>query len=204
MKSDARKGKGPQRINLCFLTPTHPQTPMTNDQIRRNDQIRMTKPATAQRRAIGHSGFGFLSSLVIGHWSFNDLCRSAELQFGTVWRAPIADLEIGAPGARFKDPMRAKNSVGALHEPAVPERGSVTRRTGAVARRCGSQSRYLFSVRHATVCRQDAGSTFGVTFRPPLNTYQSRAPTALSGSWSQCMRNKRKEATHEHPSTGGA
>src|SRR6266487_4819995 len=41
---------------------------------------------------------------------------------------------------------------------------------------------YLFSVlpascrqngtmRHATVCRQDAGSTFGVTFRPPLNTY---------------------------------
>src|SRR5437867_2415213 len=26
-------------------------------------------------------------------------------------------------------PMRAKNSVGALHEPGVPERGSVTRRT---------------------------------------------------------------------------
>ena len=27
------------------------------------------------------------------------------------------------------------------------------------------------TMRHATVCRQDAGSTFGVTFRPPLNTY---------------------------------
>ena len=43
---------------------------MTNDQIRRNDQIRMTKPATSQLRAFGHSGFGFHSSLVIRHWSF--------------------------------------------------------------------------------------------------------------------------------------
>src|SRR5438093_7620802 len=43
------------------------QTRMTNDQIRRNDQIRMTKPATAQLRAIGHSGFGFLSSFVVRH-----------------------------------------------------------------------------------------------------------------------------------------
>ena len=51
------------------------QTRMTNDQIRRDDQIRMTKPATAQLRAIGHSGFGFLSSLVIGHSSFNDFYR---------------------------------------------------------------------------------------------------------------------------------
>src|SRR5207249_1934223 len=48
-------------MNLDF------QTRMTNDEIRRNDQIRMTKPATAQLRAIGHSGFGFLWSLVIGH-----------------------------------------------------------------------------------------------------------------------------------------
>ena len=92
------------------------QTRMTNDEIPRNDQTRMSKPATAQLRAIGHSGFGFLSSLVIGHWSFNDLCRSAELQFGTVWRAPIADLEIGAPGARFMVPMLSKNRKRALHE----------------------------------------------------------------------------------------
>src|SRR5438552_10472312 len=46
---------------------------------------------------------------------------------------------------------------------------------------------YLFSVLpascrqngtmgHATVCRQDAGSTFGVTFRPPLNTYRVSDP----------------------------
>ena len=41
------------------------QIRMTNDKIRRNDQIRMTKPATAQVRATGNSGFGFLSSLVI-------------------------------------------------------------------------------------------------------------------------------------------
>ena len=36
----------------------------------------MTKAATAQLRAIGHSGFGFLSSLVIRHWLFNDLLKS--------------------------------------------------------------------------------------------------------------------------------
>src|SRR5437016_782026 len=52
------------------------QTRMTNDEIPRNDQTRMSKPATAQLRAIGHSGFGFLSSLVIGHSSFNGLCKS--------------------------------------------------------------------------------------------------------------------------------
>src|SRR5207249_6153838 len=49
---------------------------MTNDKIRRNDQIRMTKPAIAQLGAFEHSGFGFLWSLVIVHCSFNDLCKS--------------------------------------------------------------------------------------------------------------------------------
>src|SRR5881392_1099288 len=43
------------------------QTRMTNDEIRRNDETRMTKPMTAQLRAFGHSGFGFLSSFVIRH-----------------------------------------------------------------------------------------------------------------------------------------
>ena len=38
-----------------------------------------------------------------------------------------ADLEIGAPDARFI--VRALKSVGAFHELAVPERGSVTRST---------------------------------------------------------------------------
>src|SRR5438309_1714732 len=38
---------------------------MTNDEIRRNDEIRMTKPATAQPRVFRHLGFGFLSSFVI-------------------------------------------------------------------------------------------------------------------------------------------
>src|SRR5437762_8837161 len=40
---------------------------MTNDEIRRNDETRMTKPMTAQLRGFGHSGFGFLSSFVIRH-----------------------------------------------------------------------------------------------------------------------------------------
>src|SRR5438874_171354 len=45
------------------------QTRMTNDQIRRNDEIRMTKPMTAQLRAFGHSGFGFLLEIWIASWS---------------------------------------------------------------------------------------------------------------------------------------
>src|SRR6266566_6298948 len=40
---------------------------MTNDEIRRKDQSRMTKAAIAQLRAFRHSGFGFLSSFVIRH-----------------------------------------------------------------------------------------------------------------------------------------
>jgi hypothetical protein len=54
------------------------QIPMTNDKIRKNDEIRMTKPATALPRPFRHSGFGFLSSLVIGHSSFNGLQRNPE------------------------------------------------------------------------------------------------------------------------------
>src|SRR5881396_2704810 len=48
------------------------QIRMTNDEIRRNDEIRMTKPAVATTRAFRHSGFGFLLSFVIRHLSFND------------------------------------------------------------------------------------------------------------------------------------
>jgi len=43
------------------------QTRMTNDEIRRNDEIRMTKSAIAPQRAFRHSGFGFHSSFVIRH-----------------------------------------------------------------------------------------------------------------------------------------
>jgi prepilin-type N-terminal cleavage/methylation domain-containing protein len=45
------------------------QIRMTNDEIRRN--CRITKPATAPARAIRHSCFGFHSSFVIRHSSFN-------------------------------------------------------------------------------------------------------------------------------------
>src|SRR5438477_9381110 len=47
--------------------PRDSQTRMTNDEIRRNDEIGMTEPATAQLRAFEHSGFGFLSSFVLRH-----------------------------------------------------------------------------------------------------------------------------------------
>src|SRR5438093_8102588 len=46
---------------------------MTNVEIRRNVEIRMTKPATAQLRVFRHSGFGFLSSFVIRH---STICAS--------------------------------------------------------------------------------------------------------------------------------
>ena len=45
------------------------QIRMTNDEIRRNDKIRMTKSANAPLRVFRHSGFGF-------HSSFNDWCES--------------------------------------------------------------------------------------------------------------------------------
>src|SRR5206468_11269036 len=67
---------------------------MTNDEIRRNDEIRMTKPATAQLRVFRHSGFGFHSSFVIGHSSFvighsslvigHSSFHYLKLRFGTV------------------------------------------------------------------------------------------------------------------------
>src|SRR6266550_9377244 len=46
---------------------TESELRMTNDEIRRNDEIRVTKPATAQLSAFRHSSFGFLSSFVIRH-----------------------------------------------------------------------------------------------------------------------------------------
>ena len=47
---------------------------MTNDEIRRNEEIPMTKPASAQHRALRHSSFGFLSAFGIRHSSFSFLC----------------------------------------------------------------------------------------------------------------------------------
>ena len=48
------------------------QIRMTNDEIRKNDEIRTTKPAASTTRASRHSSFGFLSSFVIRYSSFND------------------------------------------------------------------------------------------------------------------------------------
>jgi len=43
---------------------------MTNDEIRRKTEIRMTNPAIALESGFRHLGFGFLSSFVIRHSSF--------------------------------------------------------------------------------------------------------------------------------------
>jgi hypothetical protein len=79
---------------LLNCTDCHSQTRMTNDEIRRNDEIRMTKPAIAELRAFRHSGFGFLSSFVIRH---STTCASL----------------VHGPNACGK-------TKGAFHEPARP------------------------------------------------------------------------------------
>ena len=64
---------------------------MTNDQIRRNDQIRMTKPApNGQLKALRRSGFGFLSSFVICHLSFLLLAGSSAVAAGSTAGLTIA------------------------------------------------------------------------------------------------------------------
>src|SRR5947209_7716848 len=72
-------------MKLAIAEGTGSQIRMTNDEIRRNDEIPMTKPASAQHRAFRHSSFEFLSSLVIRHWSSNCLCAFLSL-FG--WQPP--------------------------------------------------------------------------------------------------------------------
>src|SRR6266511_2137736 len=111
-----------------------------------NDEIRMTKPATAQLRIFRHSGFGFLSSFVIRHsttcasqvhgpnacgkngrrLSMN--CRRPRQVLAPVfWRfgnggGTKAPEDWRSPGRyrairRLMDPMNAKNRKGAFHEP---------------------------------------------------------------------------------------
>src|SRR5437762_4270890 len=55
---------------------------MTNDEIRRNDEIQMTKPANEQL-IFRHSSFGFLSSFVIRHLSCLLLAGSFAVAAGT-------------------------------------------------------------------------------------------------------------------------
>jgi len=63
---------------------------MTNDEIRRKTEIRMTNPAIALESGFRHLGFGFLSSFDLRHSSFD---------------------------SRFIVPMPAKKRKGAFHEP---------------------------------------------------------------------------------------
>src|SRR5205809_6351116 len=72
-------------MKLAIAEGTGSQIRMTNDEIRRNDEIPMTKPASTQHRAFRHSSFGFLSSFVIRHSSFKFLCAFLSV-FG--WQPP--------------------------------------------------------------------------------------------------------------------
>src|SRR6059058_157546 len=125
------------------------QTRMTNDKIRRDDQIRMTKPATAQLRAIGHSGFGFLSSLVIRHSTTyanevhrpNACAKRKGPRHEPTHPRPLPGGErtfvrasplLGGVRGGFRVPMHAEKRKGPRHEPAVArelaERSSGPRR----------------------------------------------------------------------------
>src|SRR5213592_738069 len=78
---------------------------MTNDEIRRNDEIRMTKPATAQLRV-----FDIRASDFFRHSSFV-IQRFAQV--------------------RFMVPMHAEERKGASHEPTRPSNCSLPWESGA-------------------------------------------------------------------------
>src|SRR5437867_9672206 len=79
------RAPGERSKKLALAEGTGSQIRMTNDEIRRNDEIPMTKTACAQHRAFRYSSFGFLSSFVIRHSSFNFLCAFLSV-FG--WQPP--------------------------------------------------------------------------------------------------------------------
>jgi outer membrane lipoprotein-sorting protein len=68
---------------------------MTNDEIRRNDEIPMTKLASAHRRGFRHSSFAFLSSFVLRPSSFTLLCALLSV-FGWQSRVCGASSLLGA------------------------------------------------------------------------------------------------------------
>jgi outer membrane lipoprotein-sorting protein len=79
------RAPGERSKKLAIAEGTGSQIRMTNDEIRRDDEIRVTKPASAQQRAFRHSSFGFLSLFVIRHSSFNFLWALLSV-FG--WQPP--------------------------------------------------------------------------------------------------------------------
>src|SRR5438876_10692885 len=154
------------------------QTRMTNDEIRKNDQIQMTKPATAQLRAIGHSGFGFLSSFVIQ--------RLMQIRFIVPMRAEKAS-----------DPSVNRTTPGPSQEGSEPSSAPVPLLGGVrggfmVPMRARSERR--LSMNRPTPDPSEEGS------RRRSASCQFPSWEGLGvGSWSQCMRIKGKGAFHERP-----
>src|SRR6266487_1095906 len=68
---------------------------MTNDEIRRNDKIRMTKPAAALLRV-----FDIRASDFFRHSSFNDLCKSGS--WSQCIRKSERRLSMNRPGTDLK------------------------------------------------------------------------------------------------------
>ncbi len=98
-----------------------------------NDEIRMTKPATAQLRVFRHSGFGFLSSFVIRHSSINDLCKSGSWsQYMQRTKGALHEPSEAPPG------FGVRQSSGALameaSQPKAPEHWRSPRRYRAIRR----------------------------------------------------------------------
>ncbi len=55
------------------------QIRMTNHEIRRNTEIRTTKSPIILLSVVRHSSFGFLSSFVIPHSLFDNLCETVQV-----------------------------------------------------------------------------------------------------------------------------
>ena len=105
---------------------------MTNDEIRINDEARRTKPPTSPLRSFGHSGFGFLSSFVIRHSSFNEVLL---LAFTILARRLEADSAWEDLVPFFKPPSEYSDNFGAYRSPLKFEDGRPVKNAGDWARR---------------------------------------------------------------------
>src|SRR5436309_10350147 len=86
---------------------------MTNDEIRRNTEIRMTKPPIALLRVLRHSSFGFLSSFVIRHSSFDNLCEPGSRPQCMRKSEPVlSPILLAISLLAFIAPCRAQNLAG--------------------------------------------------------------------------------------------
>jgi hypothetical protein len=108
-----------------------------------NDEARRTKPPTSPLRSFGHSGFGFLSSFVICHSSFNAVLL---LTLTILARRLEADAAWEDLVAFFKPPSEYSENFGAYRSPLKFEDGRPVKNAGDWANRRKEIFRYWHKV----------------------------------------------------------